>query len=373
MSLLRKGGTGIQVGPLLGNPGGLRSVQKFLTNPIPVPTCTMVKAINLGSAVAKPYYLTVPIPTVASPTTSHASSADPSDVYTHDDDLLLDTDYTTEALSVPTIEDEYISGVNTQQTITSTTPAAQTFTPASGYTATVLRAMLYGSGIGTITVSIKATDGSGHPTGADLISTTFDGSKITSSDKANEFYDFGLGSGYALSGSTKYALVISISEGTLYWRYNSSGSFSGGNREYYSGSWQAGSGDFMFHVLSTNTLDVPPFPVPAAVGDGLYIGDTSKFNWIRFWVNQAGQGTFSITPKYYNGSTWTALSSFYGGGNGLEGWLNSSYRYLCFNQPGDWTLFTIDSKSRYWIKIEVTAYTSLSVTPYIGNIKIGAW
>ena len=58
--------------------------------------------------------------------------------------------------------------------------AAQTFTVgAAGHTITSVKLLLYRYGSpGTVTVSIRATDGNGHPTGSDLTSGTTDGNTL---------------------------------------------------------------------------------------------------------------------------------------------------------------------------------------------------
>ncbi len=56
---------------------------------------------------------------------------------------------------------------------------AQTFTPSTAHKITSVKLPLYRWGSpGTITVSIKATDGNGHPTGDDLCLGTTDGNAL---------------------------------------------------------------------------------------------------------------------------------------------------------------------------------------------------
>jgi hypothetical protein len=113
---------------------------------------------------------------------------------------------------------------------------AQTFTPSTAHKITSVKLQLYRTGSpGTITVSIRATDGSGHPTGSDLCSGTINGNSLTSS-YPGEWYEITLGSGYDLSASTKYAIVVRAPSGNgsnkLCWlRQMSSPTYAGGNQE----------------------------------------------------------------------------------------------------------------------------------------------
>jgi len=84
---------------------------------------------------------------------------------------------------------------------------AQTFTVgATGHTVTSVKLLLCRAGSpGTVTVSIRATDGT-HPTGTDLTSGTIDGNSLTT-NSAGAWYEIVL-TEYPLSANTKYAIVV---------------------------------------------------------------------------------------------------------------------------------------------------------------------
>jgi hypothetical protein len=137
---------------------------------------------------------------------------------------------------------------------------AQTLTPATAHKITSVKLKLYRVGSpGTLTVSIRATDGSGHPTGADLCSGTIDGNSLTT-DTAGEWYEITLGAGYDLSASTKYAIVIRAPSGDamnrVRWRCDSSSpDYAGGCREESingGATWTTRTAsDFMFEDWGT--------------------------------------------------------------------------------------------------------------------------
>ncbi|WP_324664252.1 hypothetical protein VLL09_04825 [Dehalococcoides mccartyi] len=383
MSLLYgKSGEPVQIGPLIGRPGGgdiAKSVLKTLEIDFFPAVAHEENISDPGEAVSMEEGLVAPMPLLDK--TSFVTAPDnPDKVYKHDDDLLIETDVTVDALDSPVIADEYAAGADNAIGGTSTTWLAQTFTTDGiGYTILGVRVMLYRtSTIGTITVAIKATDVNGHPTGADLVSATIDGSitDAIQTENSGEFYDLMFAAGYALAPLTKYAIVLTVSSGTIYWRYNSSGSYAGGNREHSTnsgGSWTAYlANDYMFQTIKTEMGDVEPFPTVPAVGDGLYVGNTSQFDTVRLWVNQQGLGAFTITAKYYNGSTWIALTLL-GSGDQIFSYKRSGHRWLSFVRSPDWAMFNVDGNSLYWVKFEVTAYSSMTQMPKLGNVSIGAY
>ncbi|MEQ4489556.1 MAG: choice-of-anchor R domain-containing protein [Dehalococcoides mccartyi] len=383
MSLLYgKSGEPVQIGPLIGRPGGgdiAKSVVKTLEIDFFPAVAHEENISDPGEAAAMEEGLAAPMP-LLDETRAVTVPDDPDKVYKHDDDLLIETDVTADALDSPEIADQFSSGSDNAIGGTSTTWLAQTFTTDGiGYTILGVRVMLYRtSTIGTITVAIKAVDVNGHPTGADLVSATIDGSitDAIQTENSGDFYDFMFAAGYVLAPATKYAIVVTVSSGTIYWRYNSSGSYAGGNREHSTnsgGSWTAYTAhDYMFQTIKTEMGDVEPFPTVPAVGDGLYVGNVTQFDTVRLWVNQQGLGSFTITAKYYNGSTWLALTLL-GSGDQIFSYKRSGHRWLSFIRPTDWATFTVDGNSLYWVKFEVATYSSLTQMPKIGNVSIGAY
>jgi hypothetical protein len=134
---------------------------------------------------------------------------------------------------------------------------AQTFTVgASGHTVTSVKLKFWRIGNpGTVTVSIRATDVDGHPTGSDLTSGTIDGNTFTT-DSNGAFYEISLAE-YTLTAGTKYAIVVRATGGGIsdqvWWRLDaSSPTYTGGNSEYSAdsgGSWTSIlTWDCMFEV-----------------------------------------------------------------------------------------------------------------------------
>ncbi|GAI84018.1 unnamed protein product, partial [marine sediment metagenome] len=113
---------------------------------------------------------------------------------------------------------------------------AQTFIPATTHKITSVKLKLWKEGSpGTVTISIRATDGRGHPTGGDLCSGTINGNTI-SGESPGAWYEITLGAGYTLNASTKYAIVARSEGKDLYnsakWRCDiTSPTYFKGNKE----------------------------------------------------------------------------------------------------------------------------------------------
>lgn len=139
---------------------------------------------------------------------------------------------------------------------------AQTFTAISSHTASSFRVKLYkyGNPTGDLTISLRATDGNGHPTGSDLSSTTMPASILTTNTNG-AWYTVWPTPEYTLSAGVKYAVVVKLAGGNnnneVRWRTDaSSPTYSGGNEEesYNGGStWQTHTEwDNMFEIWGVN-------------------------------------------------------------------------------------------------------------------------
>ena len=113
----------------------------------------------------------------------------------------------------------------------------QTFTVVTGHNCIAVKLKLYRSGTpgtpGTITASIRETDGNGFPTGADLASGTYDGNTLSSSSPG-AFVEIRFTGAATLLTGKKYAIVIRAPSGDansqLHWRIHfQAGTYTTGN------------------------------------------------------------------------------------------------------------------------------------------------
>jgi len=128
----------------------------------------------------------------------------------------------------------------------------QTFTPTIQHTITSVKLYLHrDDGVlpGTVTVSIRATAAS-LPTGADLVSGTYNADSLTPFTPT--WVEFTFGAGTMLLAGTQYAKVIRVSSATdqVKSRVTNPGTYSGGSAVYSSdsgGTWtDYGTFDYQF-------------------------------------------------------------------------------------------------------------------------------
>ena len=139
---------------------------------------------------------------------------------------------------------------------------AQTFTPTAAHKITSVKLKIFRVLLpGIITVDIRDTDGSAHPTAAVLCSGTTDGDTLTV-NTAGEWREIILGDGRNPKAFTKYAIVVRALSGDagnyVSWRVdNTAPTYAGGCAEesINSGaSWTSIAGtDFMFEEWGTKT------------------------------------------------------------------------------------------------------------------------
>jgi len=114
----------------------------------------------------------------------------------------------------------------------------QTFTPQKAHTITSVKLFMYRHGSpGNGTVSIKATDGPGHPTGEDLCSGSFQGDDLVDKWSAG-WVEVDFGAGAALTEGVKYAIVARLAGGDqnnyVRWRSSKAAPYTRGAHEFSS-------------------------------------------------------------------------------------------------------------------------------------------
>ncbi len=99
---------------------------------------------------------------------------------------------------------------------------------------------------------------------------------------------------------------------------------------------------------------------PSALGDGYYWGLASPWDWLLLNIGTAGAGVWTMAWKYWNGAIFAPLTLLY---DETSNFRVSGMKRVHFVRPGGWALSTIAGLNLYWIKAELTAYTSMSTQP----------
>lgn len=237
--------------------------------------------------------------------------------------------------------ENYITGGDTPSLIYGSTWQAQSFTPSISHTITSVKLLLYKAGtIGTLTVGIRATDGDGKPTGADLASGTSDGSTLTT-DTAGEWREITLTVPYALTAGIKYAIVIRLSGGNesnrAHWiRDDTAATYAGGEHLASTDTgvtWSiSGSGvaDKMFEewgmagsaASSVTTQATTAIDKTTATGNGnvTSLGTPAATQYGHCWAtfpnpttsnSKAEKGVPAATGAYTSAMTGLLVNTFY--------------------------------------------------------------
>jgi hypothetical protein len=198
----------------------------------------------------------------------------------------------------------------------------QTFTPSVDHeiTEVVLKLSRTGSP-GMVTISVRATDVDGKPTGADLCSVTFNPSSIGAT---GEWFGLDLDDSYTLLAGTKYAILLSAPNGNssnyIGWRGDSSApGYSGGSLAYNNGSsWTLSTAFDMFFqewgysvvIYTQDTGEGSMSPSSAlsrvmgkAVGSGaLAISSIIDFAMAGMYFKSVGAGVVAISGYLSKGT-----------------------------------------------------------------------
>ena len=268
------------------------------------------------------------------------------------DDGGVQTDETAAAKSVPAVNQQYNTSDDNQKSTGGATWEAQTFTMTTTHRVRYVRLKLYRSATpGNITISIRATDGSGHPTGGDLCSAAINGNELTATSPGY-WYRIDFGSPVTLNTGTKYAIVIRSEATGLYWRSdNTSPTYAGGNREYSSNggtSWSTdNTADFMFEEYGS-VNDMTLFPAAVAAGDAYYFGSLCQFPVLIVDTGQAGGGTYTVVWEYSKAAG--AYGACVGLSDGSNAFKNQWTREVSHTPQGDWVTQNLLGYNLYWLR-----------------------
>lgn len=130
--------------------------------------------------------------------------------------------------------------------------------------------------------------------------------------------------------------------------------------------------DYTAEAAAAGGADVNLFPASPATGDRLVVGHDELWNVVRVNVSTASVGTYTLTPKYWNGSTMATFPA------GTSAWRSDAAdfkgtgdRTFYFTPPGDWVKTSINgSASLYFVVFELTAGT-MTTPPVANTVDVG--
>lgn len=263
---------------------------------------------------------------------------------------------------------------------------AQTFTPQITHNITSVKLQVSQSdatSLGNITVSIRATDGNGHPTGSDLASKTLTHDYGTTPAWYEWVFDtFAAGGKLTLNASTKYALVVSLAGAPDNKYFNvgrryTNPAYAGGNMEIYSGGvWTAYTQDWSFYEYGVSPLTAPIVSTQSAsavtynscTGNG-NITDTGGGNATRrgfcYKVGTSGDPTTADSVVYDDGDYGTG--AFTKAITGLDPGTGYRVRAYAVNSAGTGYGTTVQVNTATTPTVTTQAASSVTVNSCTGN------
>lgn len=100
------------------------------------------------------------------------------------------------------------------------------------------------------------------------------------------------------------------------------------------------------------------------LNDYIAFGSRHPFDGVKLTLGTAGAGTHTVTWQYWNGSSWTTLSTF--GRQGITNFQQTAGTYFNeWGRPSDWATTTLNSITAYWVRAIVTAFTTYTTQPLL--------
>ena len=160
-----------------------------------------------GNRFERLLFLTVPFPPLVSVNVAEDHSGGGQQI---DRSLIIPSPPAVSMSEIVVFDQRYESGDDGDFSISGTDWESQTFTVNVAHNAEIIEILCRRVGSpGNVTIGIRATDGAGKPTGADLTGVAFDGNALTATDTWIAQYV----TAQALAFSTKYAIVIRAPSG----------------------------------------------------------------------------------------------------------------------------------------------------------------
>ncbi|MBW2106772.1 MAG: hypothetical protein JRI26_12315, partial [Deltaproteobacteria bacterium] len=98
-----------------------------------------------------------------------------------------------------------------------------------------------------------------------------------------------------------------------------------------------------------------------AVDDAYYFGHaTDLFGEVKINISTAGDGTWTLTWEYWNGTAWTALNVL---SDSTSGFTVAGTNSVIFEIPSDWATTEVATITCYWVRARVSSYTSITTQP----------
>lgn len=120
--------------------------------------------------------------------------------------------------------------------------------------------------------------------------------------------------------------------------------------------------------LGTTGNDINYVPAVPAVNDAFYFGGATTFGKIKLFTGTvAGAATWTLAYEYWNGGSWVTLANIVD--NSVKYSVAGS-KYLTYDRPTDWATTTVNGVVAYYVRIRVSAFTSITTQPKADYLQL---
>lgn len=120
--------------------------------------------------------------------------------------------------------------------------------------------------------------------------------------------------------------------------------------------------------------DMTLLPASPTTSDNYYIGHTTnKFGKVHILIGQRGIGSWEGTWRYWNGSTWKDLEDKHDLSDGASDFRpegDDEWHVVSFKIPSNWVTTSVNSITAYWIRYDVSSFSSMSQQPLGTRVKL---
>lgn len=109
--------------------------------------------------------------------------------------------------------------------------------------------------------------------------------------------------------------------------------------------------DYTTEANEDTANDAPLLPsAPIQAQDAHFVGHGGRYFAILYEVGTAGAGTYNGDFRYWNGSGWFLLPTFFGGEVDLDDFKVQQKSCLFLLPPSDWERNSVNGTTAYWIR-----------------------
>lgn len=123
-------------------------------------------------------------------------------------------------------------------------------------------------------------------------------------------------------------------------------------------------GSYGGNQAASGSWDLVGDQASGEVDDAVFFGRTVAWQDVECLVTTPAVWSVSFTYEYWNGSTWDTLDV-----TGAPDWGVIGYQTIRFDAPADWATTTVNSVSAYWVRMRLSAVTSITTRPAIGSAR----